>query len=60
MAITSELIKSVTADLYNRSLRIMIASGEPTVMGPEEFAAYVKNDEKQLAPVIKALGLTNN
>jgi hypothetical protein len=42
MAITSELIKSVTADLYNRSLRIMIASGEPTVMGPEEFAAYVK------------------
>jgi tripartite-type tricarboxylate transporter receptor subunit TctC len=38
----------------------MIASTEPTVMGPEEFAAYVKNDEKQLAPVIKALGLTNN
>ena len=60
MAITSELIKSVTADLYNRSLRSMIASPEPTVMGPEEFAAYVKSDEKQLAPVIKALGLTNN
>jgi hypothetical protein len=60
MAITSELIKSVTADLYNRSLRIMIASGEPTVMGPEEFAGHVKNDEKQLAPVIKALGSTNN
>ena len=33
---------------------------EVTLAGPEEFAAYVKNDEKQLVPIIRALGLTNN
>jgi len=44
-----------------KALELLASLGaEPTVMGPEEFAAYVKNDEKQLAPVIKALGLTNN
>ena len=44
-----------------KALELLASLGaEPTVMGPDEFAAYVKNDEKQLAPVIKALGLTNN
>jgi tripartite-type tricarboxylate transporter receptor subunit TctC len=44
-----------------KSLALLASLGaEPTVMGPDEFAAYVKNDEKQLAPVIKALSLTNN
>jgi tripartite-type tricarboxylate transporter receptor subunit TctC len=44
-----------------KSLALLASLGaEPTVMGPDEFAAYVKNDEKQLAPVIKALGLANN
>jgi len=44
-----------------KSLALLASLGaEPTVMGPDEFAAYVKNDEKQLAPVIKSLGLTNN
>ena len=33
---------------------------EVTQSGPEEFAAYVKEDEKQLVPIIKSLGLTNN
>jgi len=44
-----------------KSLALLASLGaEPTVMGPDEFAAYVKNDEKQLAPVIKSLGLVNN
>jgi tripartite-type tricarboxylate transporter receptor subunit TctC len=44
-----------------KSLALLASLGaEATVMGPDEFAAYVKNDEKQLAPVIKSLGLTNN
>ena len=44
-----------------KSLALLASLGaEPTVMGPDEFAAYVKNDEKQLSPVIKVLGLTNN
>ena len=33
---------------------------EVTQAGPEEFAAYVKEDEKQLVPIIKSLGLTSN
>ncbi|MBI2726894.1 MAG: tripartite tricarboxylate transporter substrate binding protein [Polaromonas sp.] len=33
---------------------------DATVLGPAEFDAYVKADEKQLVPVIKTLGLTNN
>jgi tripartite-type tricarboxylate transporter receptor subunit TctC len=45
----------------SKALELLASLGaEPTVMGPDEFAAYVKNDEKQLAPIIKALGLTNN
>ena len=37
-----------------------LASRRLSSVFPEEFAARVKHDEKQLAPVIKALGLTNN
>jgi tripartite-type tricarboxylate transporter receptor subunit TctC len=33
---------------------------EITLAGPEEFAAYVKNDEKVLGPVIRSLRLVNN
>ena len=33
---------------------------EVTQSGPEEFAAYVKEDERQLVPIIKSLGLTSN
>ncbi len=41
-----------------RALELLASLGaEPTVMGPDEFAAYVKNDDKQLSPVIKSLGL---
>jgi tripartite-type tricarboxylate transporter receptor subunit TctC len=44
-----------------KALELLASLGaEPTVMGPDEFAAYVKSDEKQLAPVIKSLGLQNN
>lgn len=41
-------------------LRDGLASRRCSSVFTEEFAACVKNDEKQLAPVIKALGLTNN
>lgn len=41
-----------------RALELLASlDAEPTVMGPDEFAAYVKNDDKQLSPVIKSLGL---
>ena len=33
---------------------------EVTLLGPEEFAAYVKNDERILVPVIRALDLKPN
>jgi tripartite-type tricarboxylate transporter receptor subunit TctC len=33
---------------------------EVTQAGPEEFAAYVKEDERQLVPIIKSLDLKNN
>ena len=31
-----------------------------TVAGPEDFAAYVRADEKRLVPIIRTLGLTTN
>ena len=33
---------------------------EVTLSGPDEFAAYVRNDEKLLVPIIRSLGLTTN
>ena len=33
---------------------------EATVLGPQDFAAYVRNDEKLLLPIIRSLGLTTN
>ena len=61
-AVISRLDKAMAKVMGSpKALELLASLGaEPTVMGPEEFAAYVKNDEKQLAPVIKALGLTNN
>jgi len=61
-AIINQLDKAMAKVMNSpKSLALLASLGaEPTVMGPDEFAAYVKNDEKQLAPVIKSLGLTNN
>ena len=61
-AVINRLDKAMAKGMGSpKALELLASLGaEPTVMGPEEFAAYVKNDEKQLAPVIKALGLTNN
>ena len=61
-AIINRLDKAMAKVMNSpKSLALLASLGaEPTVMGPEEFAAYVKNDEKQLAPVIKSLGLVNN
>ena len=33
---------------------------EVTLSGPDGFAAYVRNDEKLLVPIVRSLGLTTN
>jgi tripartite-type tricarboxylate transporter receptor subunit TctC len=38
---------------------LVTLGAESTVMGPEEFSNYVKQDERQLTPIIKALNLAN-
>jgi tripartite-type tricarboxylate transporter receptor subunit TctC len=38
---------------------LMTLGAEPTVMGPEEFTSYVRQDERQLTPIIKSLNLSN-
>jgi tripartite-type tricarboxylate transporter receptor subunit TctC len=44
-----------------KSLELLTSLGaELTVMGPEEFTAYVKSDEKQLTPIIRSLALSTN
>ena len=62
--------KAVIDKLYAAMARVMggakvrealaVLGAEVTLAGPDEFAAYVKNDEKQLVPIIRAIGLTNN
>jgi tripartite-type tricarboxylate transporter receptor subunit TctC len=62
--------KPIIDKLYNAMAKVMASprvretlatlGAEPTVMGPDEFAAYVKADEKQLAPLVRSLGLTTS
>lgn len=61
--------RSVIEKIYKATAKIMASSkaqemlitlgAESTVMGPEEFTAYVRQDERQLTPIIKSLNLTN-
>ena len=62
--------RPVIDKLYAAMARVMTSAkvkdvlttlgAEITLAGPEEFAAYVKADEKRLAPIVRTLGLTTN
>ncbi|MDB5805500.1 MAG: tripartite tricarboxylate transporter substrate binding protein [Betaproteobacteria bacterium] len=62
--------KAVIAKLAEAMGKVMAAAKTKEVLnnigalnisaGPEEFAAYIKEDEKREVPLIKSLGLTNN
>jgi tripartite-type tricarboxylate transporter receptor subunit TctC len=60
-AIIDKLYKSVAKVMTTTKAQdLMVTLGaESTVMGPEEFSNYVKQDERQLTPIIKALNLAN-
>jgi tripartite-type tricarboxylate transporter receptor subunit TctC len=63
-------LKAVVAKLAEAMGKVMAAPKTKEVLnnigalnisaGPEEFAAYIKEDEKREVPLIKSLGLTNN
>jgi tripartite-type tricarboxylate transporter receptor subunit TctC len=59
--IIDKLYKSVAKVMTTTKAQdLMVTLGaESTVMGPEEFSNYVKQDERQLTPIIKALNLAN-
>jgi tripartite-type tricarboxylate transporter receptor subunit TctC len=61
-AVIEKLYRAMARVMEGAKVRETFATlgAEVTLLGPEEFAAYVKNDERTLVPVIKALGLTNN
>ena len=61
-AVIDKLYAAMAKVMAGAKVRDTLATlgAEVTLAGPEEFAAYVKNDEKQLVPIIRALGLTNN
>ena len=61
--------KLIVDKLYRGVAKVMASSkaqdllvtlgAESTVMGPEEFTNYVRQDERQLTPIIKSLNLSN-
>ncbi len=61
--------KLIVDKLYKAVAKVMASSkaqdllvtlgAESTVMGPEEFTHYVRQDERQLTPIIKSLNLSN-
>jgi tripartite-type tricarboxylate transporter receptor subunit TctC len=61
-AIIDRLSTAMAKVMSSTKVREALAplGAEVTQSGPEEFAAYVKEDEKQLVPIIKSLGLTSN
>jgi tripartite-type tricarboxylate transporter receptor subunit TctC len=60
--IVDKLYKAMAKVMASPKVRETLATlgAEPTVMNPDEFAAYVKADEKQLVPLIRSLGLTTS
>jgi len=60
--VVDKLYKAMAKVMASPKVRDALATlgAEPTVMGPDEFAAYVKADEKQLVPLIRSLGLTTS
>ena len=60
--VIDKLYKAMAKVMASAKVRETLATlgAEPTVMGPDEFAAYVKADEKQLVPLIRSLGLTTS
>ena len=59
--VVDKLYKSVAKIMASAKAQdLLITLGaESTVMGPEEFTAYVRQDERQLTPIIKSLNLSN-
>jgi tripartite-type tricarboxylate transporter receptor subunit TctC len=60
--IVDKLYKAIAKVMASTKVRETLSTigAESTVLSPEEFAAYVKADEKQLVPIIRTLGLTPN
>ncbi|MEO8153238.1 MAG: tripartite tricarboxylate transporter substrate binding protein [Rhizobacter sp.] len=60
--IIDKLYKAMAKVMANPKVLETLATlgADPTVMGPEEFAAYVKADANQLVPLIRSLGLAIN
>jgi uncharacterized protein YbjT (DUF2867 family) len=44
----------------NMKNRMMTLGADVTPLGPDEFAAYVKADDKRLTPIIKSLDMKSN
>ena len=60
-AIIDKLYRSVAKVMATGKAQDLLVTlgAESTVMGPEEFSNYVKQDERQLTPIIKSLNLAN-
>ena len=58
--VVDKLYKAMAKVMAKPEVRDTLATlgAEATVMGPDEFKAYVEADEKQLVPLIRSLGLT--
>jgi len=61
LAIVDKLYKAIEKVMFSTIAQQLLMSlgAESTVMGPEAFTNYVKNDERQLTPIIKSLSLSN-
>lgn len=61
-AVIDKLYKAMAKVMASPAVQegLLPLGADATVLGPAEFDAYVKADEKQLVPVIKALNLTIN
>jgi len=70
LAVPAGTPRPVIDKLYAAMARVMatakvkdtlaVLGADVTLAGPEEFAAYVRADEKRLVPIIRTLGLTTN
>ena len=60
-AVIEKIFKATAKIMATPKAQEMLVTlgAEPTVMGPEEFTAYVRQDERQLTPIIKSLNLSN-
>ena len=56
--LSAAMVKTMAGAKAKEALGIIGATN--MAAGPEEFAAYIRDDEKRLVPIIKSLNITNN